>query len=358
VSPGSPGGTTYTLQFLPYSLVCQAAPSLIHVSLSQPDLRSYGAAGQVATDLHGVLGGFITPPASMSRCSSLSPTRCLSPALQSPRNGSCFSTRPGTPTHACSRSPSRPATPTILINSEELFYAGGAEYYGGDLPRGAAFSRKPASPACKKSGNGNGRSPAACHEAFRRPSMCANWEKSLEVERSEGRKYSLTDEATFPQPEKLRDRSPLRDTNNNNSRRRIRPDSSCNDSWPASTCCCFNDLCCKVCLVFNKEDSSLTLEQLQNRAVANIMKQRRPDTSGGSACGCDVCRPGRMRPSPDVAVVPAKKAMLKSPDAPKKKANGLSRYQQRESMFFLQKSKLSKIRHRFSKMFYVPLFLK
>ena len=114
--PGSAGspGTTYTLQFLPYSLVCQTS-SVIPVSFSQPDLRKCGLHS--AQDLTSGFRGFCSPPGS-SRCSSISPVRCISPSglAMSPRNGSRYSTRPGTPTRACSPSASRPSTPTIMIN--------------------------------------------------------------------------------------------------------------------------------------------------------------------------------------------------------------------------------------------------
>ena len=331
VSPGSPG-TTYTLQFLPYSLVCQASAmsSIIPVSLSQPDLRKCGAQS------HPDLLNCLSPAAISSRCSSLSPVRCLSPAQahMSPRNGSCFSSHAGTPARAVSPGPqSRPTTPTIVINSEELFYAGGSEYYTSDFLRGGAFSQKLAGHGYGHKGIGGGgwASPrdgsSPSKDDLGLQLMSANWEKSLEVERTEGRKYSLTDAFLFPHPETvgIRDRSPIRDGNNNNNsnsgqvgqqhRRQSR-----GENRFSPQCCCFNDLCCKICLVFNKEDSNLTLEQLQNRAIRNIMKQKNAGFVG--------CKPKSnaaavgQRCSPEPSLVPAKKKVLES-----SKIKSGSRYQ-------------------------------
>ena len=321
VSPGSPG-TTYTLQFLPYSLVCQASAmsSIIPVSLSQPDLRRCGAQS------HSDLLGCLSPAAISSRCSSLSPVRCLSPAPahMSPRNGSCFSSHAGTPARAVSPGPqSRPTTPTIIINSEELFYAGGSEYFTSDFLRANAFSQKLAGPNFgHKPGSCGWASPRDCASPSREDlgpgSMSANWEKSLEVERSEGRKYSLTDTFLFPHPDTvvIRERSPIRDGNNNNNYNQVgqqhrRP--SRGENHCSSLCCCFNDLCCKICLVFNKEDSTLTLEQLQNRAIRNIMSQKNCVNGGSGGCKPkSMATERRGSPEPSLLPAPAKKKILES----------------------------------------------
>jgi len=315
VSPGSPG-TTYTLQFLPYSLVCQASAmsSIIPVSWSQPDLRKCGIQS------HLDLLGSLSPAGAMSsRCSSLSPVRCLSPgpAHLSSRNGSRFSSHQGTPSRAVSPGPqSRPSTPTIIINSEELFYAGGSEYYSSDFLRANTFSQKPSGPnlgfkvATGWASPRDGASPS--REELESGSIAANWEKSLEVERSEGRKYSLTDTLLFPHPETavIRDRSPIRDGSSNinqvghQHRRHSR-----GENRYLSECCCFNKLCCKICLVFNKEDSNLTLEQLQNRAIRNIMKQK---SFPSNVTGSSKQKSGTIehRGSPDPFFAPAKTKVL------------------------------------------------
>jgi len=337
-SPGSPG-TTYTLQFLPYSLVCQTS-SVIPLSFSQPDLRKCGF--NPVQDLSSGFRGFCTPPGS-SRCSSISPVRCISPAglTMSPRNGSCYSTRPGTPTRACSPGASRPSTPTIMINSEELFYAGGPEYFSASRhsPEFSAFSQKPGSSFHKINTSNwttTSRDRASpSRDDIRRSSIAA----SLEVERSEARKYSLTDSIVFPRQQTPdRDRSPLRDNNNNvgNIGQQYFSgqsyDSTMSEKWVSSPCCCFNDLCCKVCLVFNKEDSSLTLEQLQNRAIENIMRQKKSGSSAAStaACMCDDCKPrsSQISQNSERSVVSAvkTKTVKKSPDSLQKKVGSLSRY--------------------------------
>jgi hypothetical protein len=301
--------------------------SIIPVSLSQPDLRKCGAQP------HPDLLGYFSPPAAASRCSSMSPVRCLSPVPphMSPRNGgSCFSSHAGSPARAASPGPSRPTTPTILINSEELFYAGGSEYYTSDYLRGTAFSQKLAGPNFKINPASGWVSPrdnvSPSRDDPRRGSISANWEKSLEVERPEGRKYSLTDNAAAFPVQEIRDRSPIRDDNNNSrvgQHRRQGADSN----RVSSPCCCFNDLCCKVCLVFSKEDSSLTLEQLQNRAIQNILKQKNSGNSADSGCGCGDCKP-KAGPaifrnySPERSLIPGKKKAAKSMDALKNKVAG------------------------------------
>lgn len=344
VSPGSPG-TTYTLQFLPYSLVYQAstASSIIPVSLSQPDLRKCGV--QPPPDLLG----YFSPPALSSRCSSVSPVRCLSPLPShlSPRNGSCYSSHAGTPARATSPAPSRPTTPTILINSEELYYAGSTEYYKQDFTRGSTFSQKLAAPNLNNQTTRDRVSPSK--DDLRQPSIAANWERSLEVERTEGRKYSLTDSVLFPHQENIRDRSPIRDNssrncskNNNNQRRHFRRDSAIE-----SPCCCFNDLCCKVCLVFDKGDSNLTLEQMQTRAIQNIIKQKNLDNSINGTCACNDCRlqPSQIGQnfSPERSVVPAKKKMVKAPESIRYKVGETKRYLLNNFRTFSQGRTCSKI---------------
>ncbi len=335
VSPGSPG-TYYTLQLLPYSLVCQT-PSLIPVSLSQPDLRKCGINADLCGSLTGIRG-FCSQ--ASSRCSSVSPMRCPSPLPLSPHNGSCYSTRPGTPTNArgaCSPVNSRPTTPTIYINSQELFYAGGTDYFSNDHPPDylRAFHAKTGLNANLTQKCNNNGSTRSSREDLK---LAANWEQSLEVERFEARKYSLTDNIIFPpRPETTSGEVEMfsqLDANNNGgsfsrgqSPSRQQQQQNRPDSWLSSPCCCFNDLCCKVCLVFNKEDSSLTLEQLQSRAIENVLKHRKLEGSiRRKACACSACNPrspcpspSRQSHSPDNTIVSAKKRMIATPESLQKK---------------------------------------
>ena len=321
VSPGSPG-TYYTLQFLPYSLVCQTA-SIIPVSLSQPDLRKCGL-NQV-NDLG--LQGFCSPPTGHSRCSSVSPMRCPSPLARSPFNGSCYSSRPGTPTHArgCSPAGSRPTTPTIFINSQELFHAGNSDLFSSDHPpdfsRASALSQKTMLHNFNsKQSNSWSRDSSPCRDDNAK-TISSNWEKCLEVERSHARKYSLTDNIVFPRPETPENQNGgfvnSSDSNNNRSVTDVRPQQAnyyYNGRGLSNPCCCFNDLCCKVCLVFSKNDSNLTLEQLQARAIDNIVRQRNLGGSGQS-CGCVECKP---RPSSSMSSTYSPDNTVVSRVAPKK----------------------------------------
>ena len=343
VSPGSPG-TYYTLQLLPYSLVCQT-PSLIPVSLSQPDLRKCGINSDLCGSLTGIRG-FCSQ--ASSRCSSASPMRCPSPLPLSPHNGSCYSTRPGTPNNArgaCSPVTSRPTTPTIFINSQELFYAGGSDYFSTDHPpdylrmfNGKAGLNANLTQKCTTTNNNNGWTRDPVTQSSREDlKLASNWEQSLEVERFEARKYSLTDNIIFPPRPETRtgdhEMFSQLDANNNNGGGFSRGQSPSRqhqhrpDSWLSSPCCCFNDLCCKVCLVFNKEDSSLTLEQLQSRAIENVLKQRKLDGPiRRKACTCSACNPRSPCPSPtrqsyspDNTIGSAQKRMIVTPESLQKK---------------------------------------
>jgi hypothetical protein len=127
--------------------------------------------------------------------------------------------------------------------------------------------------------------------------ISSNWEKSLEVERCDARKYSLTDNIIFPRPETPDKQKGgfvnSSDSNNNSRDVRSLHSNYYSGRGLSKPCCCFNDLCCKVCLVFSKDDANLTLEQLQARAIENIVRQRNLGGSG-QHCECSDCKP---RPS-------------------------------------------------------------
>jgi len=247
-------------------------------------------------------------PQGSPRCSSLSPMRCPSPipAMTSPFYGSCCTSRVATPSgsRGCSPSRSRPITPTTIhLNPQDVCVNTKMGYFVNNTV--GVSSGAMGLPTINETTAHQGTSDI-------------QWKAALEAERFQARKYSLTENIAY-----LAETGAFnRDSNNN-------PDSHCYYEtgtylqYPQiqGNCCCYSDLCCQVCLVLDKDTPSLTLEEMQARALNNILMQK---SSSYDKCNCSSCikTEGRRLASP-VQTTPKKSQ--RPNDNVKKKAQTSSR---------------------------------